>query len=87
MNKPIKIYDVNIEAFKTVCDQSVIRINWNANIGFGQYDIEITNESDKDGNVITTKIEGNSECMDRGENKGFIKALFDKIIEKMEIVG
>ena len=49
---------------------------WSGDIGFGEYTIY----TDEDG-----KLKGDSECMDRGEKKTFLKQLFASIVEQIEI--
>ena len=51
-------------------------IQWSGGIGFGEYTIYV----DGDG-----KLKGDSECMDRGEDKEFLEQLFRNIIEQIEI--
>lgn len=90
MSNDIKINDVDVIAYESATDdkRSILKIAWDSNIGFGQYEICFTNNSDEDGEFFTTvKIEGDSECMDSIEKKEFIKMLFGKIVDKMEIVG
>ena len=51
-------------------------IQWCGDIGFGENTIYV----DGDG-----KLKGDSECMDRGEDKEFLEQLFRNIIEQIEI--
>lgn len=51
-------------------------LQWQGDIGFGEYTIHI----DDDG-----KWHGDSECMDRGEDKSFLKQLFDDILAQIEV--
>ena len=45
-------------------------------IGFGEYTIHVDNDG---------KWHGDSECMDRGEDKSFLKQLFDDILAQIEV--
>ena len=53
-------------------------LQWYGDIGFGEYTIIVG----EDGRWI-----GDSECMDRGEDKSFLEHLFRNIVESIEIVG
>lgn len=55
-----------------------IYIKWYGPDGFGEYNIW----TDMEG-----RIKGDSEYMDRGDKKDFLKSLFDSILEQVEIVG
>lgn len=57
-----------------VCPNGVIGIDWSANIGFGQYVLVMGDDG---------KLHADSECMDRGENKEFIKALLNKMVDEI----
>ena len=52
-------------------------IDWSGDIGFGRYTVYI----DENGNIF-----GESECLDSNENKSFLKALLEKLVEKIQIV-
>lgn len=54
-----------------------IIINWSGDPGFGQYTLLLKEDG---------TFHGESECMDRGEDKEFIRALFAKIADKMTVV-
>ena len=53
-------------------------ICWTGSNGFGQYTIW----TDENGN-----LKGDSEYMDNGDRKEFLKSLFESILEQIEIVG
>lgn len=53
-------------------------LSWQGNIGFGEYTIF----TDSNGNIL-----GDSEYMDKGDRKEFLKSLFESILEQIEIVG
>ncbi len=79
MSKPIEIYDVIIDAFESsVSGKGVVRFEWDANIGFGIY--ELYEDDDN-------KWTADSECLDRGEDKNFLKLLLNKWVEQIEIKG
>ena len=61
-----------------VCPNGVIGIDWSANIGFGQYVLVVGDDD---------KLHADSECMDRGESKEFIKALLNKMIDEIIVEG
>ena len=73
------VYDVEVEAYcnPAMGDREVIKFKWTGNIGWGEYTLYTENG----------QWYGDSECMDRGENKEFLKKLFDKIIEQIKIEG
>lgn len=53
-------------------------ICWTGSNGFGQYVIW----TDENGN-----LKGDSEYMDKGDRKEFLKSLFASIVEQIDIVG
>ena len=65
----------NIIPFKSKKRVGVI-IEWSGNIGFGEYTIYKKND----------KWYGESECMDRGEDKAFLKYLLNRFAENVEII-
>ena len=55
-----------------------LTIRWaKLNIGFGEYEIGV-----QDGKLV-----GLSECMDRGDDKSFLKELLDAIADEVEVIG
>ncbi len=52
-----------------------IKISWSANIGFGEYTLQ----------YIDGKWTGDSECMDRGEDKSFLTSLFTEFIKMITV--
>ena len=57
-------------------------------IGFGEYTIHTKVKRNEFGFAEDDiLIEGESECMDGNENKAFLKALFDKLLEKIDIIS
>ncbi len=79
MSRKIPLDSIQIEKIHTAFHEelSIIRIEWNSNQGFGQYDITY--------NKLTSELTGDSECMDNNEDKEFLKKLFSLIIEKIQI--
>ena len=76
-----EIKDLSIRGIETFKNREEhyegMYIKWDANIGFGEYMLVCKNG----------KWKGDSESMDRGEDKTFLKMLFDKLIEQVEVVG
>ncbi len=64
-------------------------IRWCApGIGFGEYTIHTRAKRNEFGFAEDkVLIEGDSECMDGNEAKTFLKALFDKVLEKINIIS
>lgn len=64
-------------------------IRWcSPEIGFGEYTIHTKVKRNEFGFAEDDiLIEGDSECMDVNENKTFLKALFDKVLERINIIG
>ena len=64
-------------------------IRWDSpEIGFGEYTIHAKVKRNEFGFAEDgVLIEGDSESMDINENKAFLKALFDKLLEKINIIG
>lgn len=56
----------------------VLGIDWSCNLGWGTYQLEFSENG--------TKIEADSECMDRGDDKTFLKALLNKVIEMVDVI-
>lgn len=57
------------------CPDVVIGINWSSDAGFGQYELIM-----KDGTLHAM-----SEHMDNNQDKKFIKALLEKLLDKIVI--
>ena len=64
-------------------------IRWGCpNIGFGEYTISTKVKRNEFGFAVDDiEIEGDSEHMDCNEDKAFLKALLDKLLEKINIVS
>lgn len=53
-------------------------LKWSGDVGFGEYTIF----TDDNG-----KLKGDSEFMDRGDEKTFLEQLFASIVEQIEVTG
>lgn len=62
---------------------------WGCNLGFGQYTLYFNHKDStiEDGfeNRVLTKVAGDSEYIDTNNNKEFLKALFEKLIDMVEV--
>ena len=62
---------------------------WGCNLGFGQYTLYFDHKdlTVEDGleDYVLTKVTADSECMDMGNNKEFLKALLGKMIDMVEV--
>ena len=74
--REVVIDDVEFEFYGNTDGIDLIILVWSGNIGFGEYSLY----KEKDG-----QWRGDSECMDRGEDKEFIRLLLDKFVEGLEI--
>ena len=54
------------------------KIEWDLDIGFGEYTIYISNESGE--------IYADSECMDNNDDKSFLMELFKLITDKIDVL-
>jgi len=81
-NNPVDKINLQISkieiAVNNLCPKGCMRISWNSDIGFGQYDLILQEDG---------AIKGNSEYMDNNENKEFISELMKLFIEKIKITG
>lgn len=75
-----RIDKVDIEGFDSD-EYTGIDISWFGDLGFGHYTI-MKNIYDEQDHII-----GDSEHMDTQDDKSFLKALFNKLLEKVEIVS
>ena len=64
-------------------------IRWaSPEIGFGEYAIYAkANRNDFGFAEDEVLIEGDSECMDANEDKTFLKTLFEKLLERIDIIS
>lgn len=70
------VHDLKITAIDGGKDFVVI--SWMGNIGWGTYTLQIHDDG---------KVTADSECMDKNENKAFLKEILEAIIAQTEIVG
>lgn len=74
----------NAEIYKNeACPNGCLRLFWEGDKGVGQYDLIIRSNEDDD----ELKITGDSEYMDKGEDKVFLRSLFESLLDKIEIIG
>lgn len=71
----LTIDDIRIRQHE-VCPNGVICIEWSANIGWGRYDLVLGDDG---------KLHAYTECMDRGEDKEFTKAILAALVEKIVV--
>ena len=82
----VNVYDVKIYKHE-YCPNGCIRIFWEGDKGFGQYDLLIETQADEEeDDNYELKIIGDSECMDYADNKEFLKSLFMAMLDKIEVV-
>ena len=62
---------------------------WSCNLGFGQYTLYFNHKDvtveDGPEDYVLTKVTADSECMDKGEDKEFLKALMEKLIGMVKV--
>ena len=62
---------------------------WSCNLGFGQYTLYFNHKdvTAEDGleDYVLTKVTADSEWMDKGEDKEFLKALMEKLIGMVKV--
>jgi hypothetical protein len=76
MSRKNNVDEINLEVRNIITHSSGgIRIEWNSDLGFGQYDLQV-----RDGRLVA-----DSECMDQGEDKEFLRKLLSIIADKAEI--
>ena len=76
--REVEIEIDDVTATKNVDGTEYIIIGWSGNIGFGEY--SLYNDADSD------VWKADSESMDRGDDKEFIRLLLDKFVEGLEVV-
>lgn len=78
MSRKNKVEDINLQVRNIITHNAGgIRIEWNSDIGFGQYDIQV-----REGRIVA-----HSETMDKGEDKEFLRKLLSLIADKAEIIS
>jgi hypothetical protein len=63
-------------AVNKLCPKGCMRISWNSDIGFGQYDLILQEDG---------SIKGDSEYMDINEDKAFISELMKLFVDKIKL--
>ena len=87
----LTIDNIFVNRFKTPEGQEVqcLVFEWGCNLGFGQYTLYFNHKdvTVEDGleDYVLTKVTADSECMDKGEDKEFLKALLEKMIDMVEV--
>lgn len=75
----LEITDIWANIFDDGDDKAqVLGIDWNCNLGFGRYELFF--------NEYGPTIRAFSEHMDSNDDKKFLKALLEKVVEMAEIV-
>ena len=87
----LTIDNIFVNRFKTPEGQEVqcLVFEWVCNLGFGQYTLyfdhnNLTVENGLE-DCVLTKVTADSECMDKGEDKEFLKALMEKLIGMVKV--
>ena len=71
----LRIDDMRIRVHD-VCPNGVIIIEWSSNIGWGRYDLVLEDDG---------MLHAYTECMDKGDDKEFTKAILEKLVEKIVV--
>ena len=81
-------YD-SVEITDVIGLENGLIIRWaSPEIGFGEYTIHTKAKRNEFGFAVDDiEIEGDSEYMDSNEDKAFLKALLDRLLEKMNIIS
>ena len=87
MSRRHNVNDIDLKVTNVWFGERLMLINWESNIGFGEYCIEW----EMDYNSSSQLLFADSECMDSNEDKDFLKLLLEKafewIIERIDIRG
>ena len=76
MSRKSNVDEINLEVRNIITHSSGgIRIEWNSRLGFGQYDLQV-----REGKIVA-----DSESMDSGEDKDFLRKLLSLIADKAEV--
>lgn len=76
MSRKNNVDEINLEVRNIITHSAGgIRIEWNSDLGFGQYDIQV-----REGKIVA-----DSESMDSGEDKDFLRKLLSLIADKAEV--
>lgn len=78
--KPVSEYELKLDKIGTFVNSkySGIVLEWSGNIGWGEYTIYKEYGSDE--------WFAESECMDRGEDKDFLRELLKQFADKVKVV-
>lgn len=79
----ISVYKIEVRK-NELSPEGEISLYWAGSDEFGQYNLIINNREDNDG--LSLEIEGYSEYMDQGDDKEFLKSLFDLILNTVKVV-
>ena len=79
--REVVIDSVTVRGFENGNGAS-IQIDWMGNLGYGQYTLYTEDDVYHDDEI---HWKADSETMDRGEDKEFIRLLLDKFVEGLEI--
>lgn len=74
--REVEIEIDDVTALKNVDGVQAIIIGWSGNIGFGEYTLYTDGKG---------RWHGDSEHMDKGDDKEFIRLLLDKFVERLVI--
>lgn len=76
MSRKNNVDEINLEVRNIITHNAGgIRIEWNSDLGFGQYDLQV-----RDGKIVAS-----SESMDSGEDKEFLRKLLSLIADKAQV--
>jgi hypothetical protein len=76
MSRKNNVDEINLDVRNIITHSSGgIRIEWNSDLGFGNYDLQVRGG----------KIVADSESMDSGEDKDFLRKLLSLIADKAEV--
>ena len=81
--KKFNVNEINLEIEEIIpfcnTEASGVSFSWSSDIGFGEYVVYREHDSDK--------WVARSEYMDFNNDKDFLKKLFEKFVEMVEVVG
>lgn len=80
----------NVEVYKNeLCPNGCIRLFWEGDKGWGQYDLVVRSHSDEEFAPADYKLEiiGDSEYMDDNDDKSFLKHLLESLVNQIDVVG
>lgn len=90
MRKISDFSDLQIDSIRPFAEWSTDRgfvIEWSSpSIGFGEYQIWFEKDKNSD-DVFAYNVYADTECMDKGEDKEFTKAILNLLVDKIHIHG